>query len=149
MGYTNLLQDTSLSDWQQVIDLNLTSIFQCVQGILPTMRRRGQGVIVNVSSVAAQNAFPEWGAYSVSKAGLVAFSKILAAEERANGIRVTIVTPGAVNTSIWDTQTVQADFDRTAMLTPDLVANAILQAILLPAGAVIEEMTITPSAGTL
>lgn len=149
IGYTNLLKDTSLSDWQQVMDLNLTSLFQCVQGILPTMRQRGRGVIVNVSSIAAQNAFPEWGAYSVSKAGLVAFSKILAAEERANGIRVTIITPGAVNTPIWDSQTVQADFERSAMLTPDLVANGILQAILLPEGAVIEEMTITPSVGTL
>ncbi|MGK7934041.1 MAG: SDR family oxidoreductase [Microcystaceae cyanobacterium] len=149
MGYTNLLQNTSLSDWQNVMDLNLTSIFQCVQGVLPTMRQRGQGMIVNVSSVATQNAFPEWGAYSISKVGLVTLSKILAAEERANGIRVTIITPGAVNTPIWDTQTVQADFDRSVMLTPDLVAKAILHAILLPAEAVIEEMTITPSAGTL
>ncbi len=149
MGYTNLLRETSLSDWQQVIDLNLTSVFQCVQGILPQMRDRQKGTIINVASIAAMQPFPSWGAYCVSKAGLVSFSKVLGAEERENGIRVVTIAPGAVNTPIWDTDTVQADFDRAAMLTPDLVAQTILQAALLPAEAVIEEMTILPSAGTL
>lgn len=149
MGYTNLLQNTLLKDWQQVIDLNLTSVFQCTQGILPSMRQKGKGIIVNISSIAAKTVFPEWGAYSVSKAGLVAFSKVLAAEERANGIRVAIIASGAVNTPIWDSNTIQADFDRSMMLTPDIVAQAILQAILLPETAVIEEMILAPSAGTL
>jgi short-subunit dehydrogenase len=149
MGYTNLLRETPLADWQQVIDLNLTSVFQCVQGVLPQMRERGQGTIINVASIAATQAFPGWGAYSVSKAALLSFSKVLGAEERSNGIRVMTILPGAVNTPIWDTSTVQADFDRTAMLTPDVVAQTILQAALLPAEAVIEEMTILPSAGTL
>ena len=57
MGYTNPLADTPLSDWQRVIDLNLTSVYQCVQGILPAMRQQGGGMIVNVSSIAADNFF--------------------------------------------------------------------------------------------
>ncbi|MEA5535403.1 SDR family oxidoreductase [Crocosphaera sp. XPORK-15E] len=149
MGYTNLLRETSLSDWQRVIDLNLTSVFQCVQGVLPQMRDRSQGIIINVASIAATQPFAGWGAYCVSKAGLVSFSKVLAAEERSHGIRVVTILPGAVNTPIWDTETVQADFDRTAMLKPELVAQTILQAALLPAEAVMEEITILPSAGTL
>jgi NADP-dependent 3-hydroxy acid dehydrogenase YdfG len=149
IGYTNPISDTPLVDWQQALDLNLTSVFQCVQGILPGMRDRRRGTIINVISIAAQTAFPGWGAYCVSKAGLLAFSKVLAAEERSNGIRVVSISPGAVNTPIWDTQTVNADFDRSAMLTPETVAQLILQATLLPAEAVIEEMTIMPSAGTL
>ena len=149
MGYTNLLRETPLADWQQVINLNLTSVFQCVQGVLPRMRERKQGTIINVASIAATQAFPEWGAYSVSKAALLSFSKVLATEERSHGIRVMTVSPGAVNTPIWDTDTVQADFERSAMLTPDLVAQTILQAALLPAEAVIEDLTILPSAGTL
>ena len=149
MGYTNSLSDTPLSDWQRVIDLNLTSVYQCVQGILPAMRQQGGGMIVNVSSIAADNFFPDWGAYSVSKAGLVAFSRILALEERANAIRITIIIPGAVNTPIWDSDSVKADFDRSAMLTPDIIAEAILQAVLLPKQAVVETMTIMPSAGAL
>lgn len=149
MGYTNALAETSLPDWQQTLDLNLTSVFQCVRGVLPQMRDRAKGTIINVASIAARIPFPDWGAYCVSKAGLVAFSKVLAAEERANGIRVTIVSPGAVNTPIWDTETVRADFDRTAMLTPDTIAQTILQAVLLPPEAVIEEMTVMPNAGAL
>ena len=149
MGYTNSLENTSLTDWQQVIDLNLTSIFQCVQGILPSMRKRGKGTIINLASIAASNAFPEWGAYSVSKAGVIALTKTLAVEERANGIRAVIISPGAVNTPIWDTDTVQADFNREAMLTPEIVAQSILHAVLLPPQAVIEEMTVMPSGGAL
>ncbi len=149
MGYTNLLGETSLADWQQVMNLNLTSVFQCVQGVLPQMREQKKGTIINVASIAATQVFPEWGAYCVSKAALLSFSKVLAAEERSHGIRVMTVSPGAVNTSIWDTDTVQADFDRSAMLTPELVAQTILQAVLLPAEAVIEDLTILSSAGTL
>ena len=139
----------SLSDWQQVIDLNLNSVFQCVQGVLPQMRDRTRGTIINVGSIAATQPLPGWGAYCVSKAGLVSFSKVLAAEERSHGIRVVTIVPGAVNTPIWDTKTVQANFDRAVMLSPELVAQTILQAALLPAEAVIEEITISPIAGTL
>ena len=149
MGYTNSLEDTSLADWQQVLNLNLTSVFQCIQGILPQMRGRDWGTIVNVASIAAYNAFPNWGAYGVSKAALVALSKALAVEERANGIRVVTISPGSVNTPIWDTDTVQADFNRQAMLTPEIVAQSILHTVLLPPQAVVEEMTIMPSGGAL
>ncbi|GAB4541761.1 MAG: SDR family oxidoreductase [Pleurocapsa sp.] len=149
MGYTNSLAQTPLTDWQQVLELNVTSVFQCIQGILPQMRDRGTGTIVNVASIAAYNAFPDWGAYSVSKAALVALSKTLAVEERANGIRVVVISPGAVNTPIWDTKTVQADFNREAMLTPEIVAQSILHTILLPRQAVVEEMTVMPSGGAL
>jgi NADP-dependent 3-hydroxy acid dehydrogenase YdfG len=149
IGYTNPLRKTSLTDWQQVIDLNLTSVFQCIQGILPQMRDRRRGTIVNIASIAANNSFPDWGAYSVSKAALIALAKTLAVEERANGIRVVNISPGAVNTSLWDTETVQADFEREAMLTPEIVAQSILYTVLLPAQAVVEEMIVMPSGGSL
>lgn len=149
MAYTGELSTMPLADWQQVIDLNLTSVFQCIQAVLPGMRQRRQGTIINVSSIAANHAFSGWGAYSVSKAGLVSLSKVLAAEERAHGIRIVTVSPGSVNTPLWDTETVQADFDRSHMLTPELVAQSILHAALLPSHAVIEELTIMPSAGAL
>lgn len=149
IGYTGSLTETSLSDWQQVIDLNLTSVFQCILGVLPTMRDQHRGTIINVASIAGQNPFPGWGAYSVSKAGLIALSKTLAAEERDQGIRVVTVCPGAVNTPLWDTDTVQADFNRSAMLTPEIVAQSILHTVLLPEQAVIESVTLMSSAGTL
>jgi short-subunit dehydrogenase len=149
IGYTNLLRETSLSDWQQVIQLNLTSVFQCVLGVLPQMRAHKKGMIINVSSIAGKTPFPNWGVYSISKAGLIAFSKTLAMEEREQGIRVVTICPGAVNTPIWETETVKANFNRNAMLTPDLVAESILHCVMLPPQAVIEEIMIMPSAGTL
>ncbi len=149
MGYTGLLMDTPLADWQQVMDLNLTSIFQSIQAILPSLRQQQRGTIVNVTSIAGKQPFPGWGAYSVSKAGLIALSKTLAAEERSNGIRVVVICPGAVNTPIWDTDTVAVELDRTAMLTPEIVAQSILHAVLMSEAAVIESITLMPSAGVL
>ncbi|HSM84180.1 MAG TPA: SDR family oxidoreductase [Nodosilinea sp.] len=149
MGYTGALATMPLADWQRVMDLNVTSVFQCLQAVVPVLRASGGGTIVNVASVAARSAFPDWGAYTVSKAAIVALSRVLAVEERAHGIRVVTVSPGAVNTPIWDTDTVQADFDRTAMLSPAVVAQTILHTILLPPGAVIEDLTLMPAGGAL
>jgi NADP-dependent 3-hydroxy acid dehydrogenase YdfG len=149
MGYTASLSETPLSDWQKVIDLNLTSAFQCIMGVLPGMRDRQKGTIVNVASIAAKQAFPQWGAYSVSKAGLVALSQTLAQEERPHGIRVTVICPGAVNTELWNQPTVDANLDRSKMLTPEIVARTIVHAALLPPQAVIDELTLMPSAGAL
>jgi short-subunit dehydrogenase len=148
MGGTGDLLTLSLEDWQQMISLNLTSVLQCIQGVLPGMRDRQNGMIINIASIAAHQAFPGWGAYSVSKAGLLCLSKVLAAEERSHGIRVVTVSPGAVNTPIWDADTMP-DFDRSAMLTPELIAQSILHTALLPPQAVIEELIVTPSAGAL
>jgi len=162
MAYTGVLGDMPLEDWQQVMTLNVTSVFQVVQAVLPGMRSLSEGgsgsdseddseggVIVNIASIAAQQSFPEWGAYGVSKSALVALSGAIAAEEADNGIRVVTISPGSVNTEIWDTDTVQADFDRSAMLTADTVAQTILHAALLPPNAVIPHLTITPSQGAL
>jgi short-subunit dehydrogenase len=149
IGYTNPLSETPLSDWQRVIDLNLTSAFQCILGILPAMRQQQRGIIINVASIAGQQPFPTWGAYNVSKAGLIALSKTLAQEERSHGIRVVTICPGAVNTSLWDTDTVQVDLNRSAMLTPEIVAQSILHTVMLPEQAVIESVTLMPNAGTL
>lgn len=149
IGYTGNLSDTPLEDWQQVINVNLTGVFQCMMGILPGMRQQGQGTIINIASIAAKQAFAGWGAYCVSKAGLLSLSQTLAQEERANGIRVMAICPGSVNTEIWDTPTVKANFDRSQMLTPEIVAETILHTVLLPQEAVIEELTIMSNAGVL
>lgn len=149
IGYTANLSDTPLEDWQRVIDLNITSVFQCMMAIVPGMRQRGKGTIINIASIAAKQAFAGWGAYCVSKAGLLALSQTLAQEERVHGIRVTAICPGAVNTEIWDTETVNVNFDRTKMLTPEIVAQIILHTVLLPQEAVIEELTLMSNAGVL
>lgn len=149
IAYTKLIREMPLADWQKIINLNLLSVIECTLGVLPQMRERKQGTIINIGSIAVNNPFPEWGAYAISKAALITFSQCLAAEERTNGLRVTNIVPGAVNTSLWDSETVNADLNRSAMLTPEIIAQTILQAALLPNTAVIETMTITPSLGIL
>ena len=146
IGYIGTLSQTPLADWLMVINLNLTSVFQCIVGILPTMRSRG-GTIINIASIAGKQPFPGWGAYSVSKAGLIALSKTVAAEERDRQIRVTAICPGSVDTELWDK--LESNFDRKAMLTPHIVAQSVLHTALLPKSAVIDELTLMPSAGSL
>lgn len=149
MGYTGNLAEMPLAAWQQLMDLNLTSVFLTMQAIVPGMRVQGRGTIINVASIAAHNAFPTWGAYSASKAALVTLGRVLGAEESEHGIRVMTVSPGAVNTPLWDTETVQADFERSQMLTPAIVAQTILNAVQLPDFAAIDEVTLMPSGGAL
>ncbi|WP_404787548.1 SDR family oxidoreductase [Altericista sp. CCNU0014] len=148
MGYTGGLLETSLADWQQVIDLNLTSPLQCIQAVLPQMRSRRSGTIINVISIAGRQTFPSWGAYCASKFGLMGMTKTLAQEERSYGIRVVALCPGAVDTPLWDTPTVNADFDRSLMLTPEDVADAIVHAALLPQHVVLDELVLMPNSGT-
>jgi len=149
MGYTGQLGDMALADWQRVMALNVTSVFQVMQAVLPSMRQRAEGTIVNVASIAAQQSFENWGAYGVSKAALVALSDAVRGEEAAHGIRIVTISPGAVNTPIWDTDTVQAEFDRSAMLDAQTVAQTILHSVLLPSNALVSSITLTPAGGAL
>jgi short-subunit dehydrogenase len=147
MGYTATTTETPLSDWQRVLDLNLTAAFLAIQAVLPGMRQMGRGTIINVVSIAGKQAFPGWSAYCASKFGLLGLSHAVAQEERSHGIRVTAFCPGSVNTPIWDTPTVRADFDRSRMLQVDEVAESLVQIALMSPSAVVEEIVLMPAAG--
>ena len=147
-AYTGSLAEMPIERWQWLIQLNLTSVFQVCQAVLPGMRQRG-GQIINVSSHAARNAFPDWGAYCTSKAALASFSRCLAEEERQHGIRVSTLTLGAVNTPLWDSETVHSSFDRRAMLSPERVAEALLSLAQHPSSQIVEDAPLMPAAGVL
>jgi short-subunit dehydrogenase len=147
MGYTKPLLETSIQEWQQVLDLNLTAIFALTQSVVRRMVERREGLVVNLCSIAAQRTFPNWGAYSASKFALLALSRTLAQEVRSSGVRVTALCPGAVDTPLWDS--LDAGFDRTQMLSPETVAQWIVQTLALPSQAVLEEAILMPSAGAL
>ena len=146
---TASLSDMPLAQWQWLVQLNLTSVFQVCQAVLPALRQGPGGLIINVSSHAARQAFPDWGAYCVSKAALASFSRCLAEEERAHGIRVSTLTLGAVNTPLWDSETVHSSFDRRAMLCADTAAEALLYLANQPPSQVVEDLTLMPTAGAL
>jgi short-subunit dehydrogenase len=148
-AYTGGLAEMPLDHWQALLQLNLTAVFQVCQAVLPLFRAAGEGLIINVSSHAAHKTFPDWGAYATTKAAKACFSRHLAAEERAHGIRVSTLTLGAVNTPLWDTETVHSDFDRRAMLEAGRVADALLVLAQQPANQVVEDLTLMPAAGAL
>lgn len=145
-AYTGDLLAMPLERWQWLMQLNVTSVMQVCAAVVPAMRATG-GLVINVNSHAARNAFPQWGAYCVSKAALASFTRCLAEEERAHGIRACTLTLGAVNTPLWDAETVQSDFDRRAMLSVDQAAETLLNLAEQPVNQVIEDLTLMPAAG--
>ncbi|MFM8525375.1 MAG: SDR family oxidoreductase [Cyanobacteriota bacterium] len=148
-AYTGSLVDMSLDRWQWLIQLNVTSVLQVCRAVVPLMRLAGGGRIINVSSHAANHAFPSWGAYCISKAALASFSRCLAVEERQHGIQVSTLTLGAVNTPLWDSETVDSSFDRRAMLDASRAAEALLYLAQQPSTQVVEDLTLMPAAGVL
>ena len=136
----------SLDEWQSIIQVNLTSIFQICNSIIPKMRING-GLIINVSSHASTNAFAQWGAYCVSKSALAMLTKCIREEERSNLIRACTITLGSVNTPLWDSETINAGFDRSAMLSAESVAKTIFFIAERPERELIEDLTLMPSGG--
>ena len=110
------------------------------------MRKNG-GLVINVSSHASYNAFPQWGAYCVSKSALAMFTKCLREEERSNSIRACTITVGSVNTPLWDSESINADFDRNSMLSSSEVSDTILYMAQQPQSQLIEDLTLMPSGG--
>ena len=110
------------------------------------MRKNG-GLIINVSSHASYNAFPQWGAYCVSKSALAMFTKCLREEERSNSIRACTITLGSVNTPLWDSESINSDFDRSSMLSSTNVSNTILYMAEQPVSQAIEDLTLMPAGG--
>ncbi len=145
-AYTGDLLAMPFEHWQWLLQLNLTSVMQVCSAVVPSMRSQG-GLVINVSSHAARNAFPQWGAYCITKAALASFTRCLAEEERGHGIRACTLTLGAVNTPLWDAETVQSDFDRRAMLSVDQAAEALVNLAEQPSNQVIEDLTLMPAAG--
>jgi len=87
--------------WRRVLDVDLTGVFLCARAVIPGMRARDRGRIVNVASIAGKEGNPNASAYSCAKAGVIALTKSLGKELAATAIRVNCVTPAAVKTDIF------------------------------------------------
>lgn len=92
------IADMMPETWHQVIDTNLTGVFYCCSTAIPHLKASGGGWIINISSLAGKNAFVGGGAYCASKAALNQFSEALMQEVRYDGIRVSCIMPGSVDT---------------------------------------------------
>ena len=96
--------------WQQVIDINLTGVFNCCRAVVPHMIRQNYGRIVNTASIAGKEGNPSASAYSASKAGVIALTKSLGKELAGHDIAVNCITPAAAQTKILE-QCTQAHID--------------------------------------
>ena len=139
--------DSAPSEWDEMMAVNLRGVYLTCRAALPPMIKQRRGTIINVVSVAAQRVIPGCAAYAASKHGVLGFTRVLAEEMRAHGVRVAALLPGAVDTPLWDR--IPNPADRARMLRPEDVAEAAVLMASLPASASLEELTLLPAAGIL
>ena len=133
-------------DWDRLIAINATGAFNCVFSALPQMRKRGGGLIVNISSIAGKRAMKLGGSgYCAAKFAMSAMGTTIGLEERKNGIHVTNVYPGEVNTPILaDRPTPVPPEKLVQMLMPEDIASLVVTIAKLPHRALVPELVITP-----
>lgn len=136
--------DLTLDDWDATMATNLRSLYLVTREVLPGMRARRSGFIVNVASLAGKNAFAGGTAYVASKHAVLGFSKTLMLEVRKEGVRVMAICPGSVDTPLMTGQAVLTP-NMDSILKPDDVAQAILHALAMPARALVSEIDLRPA----
>jgi NAD(P)-dependent dehydrogenase (short-subunit alcohol dehydrogenase family) len=134
-------------NWHLLLGANLHGAFYCMYAMLPQMRERRDGLIININSISGKRSNPLGGlAYNAAKFGLRGLAMGLAAEEKDNGIRVCNIYPGEVNTPILEARPTPVDEERRrAMLQAEDVASAVLFLATLPPRVSIPELVITPA----
>ncbi len=140
--------DTSPEHFDRLLALNLSVPFRLVHAFLPGMRERGRGHIVTLGSIADHVAFPGNGAYAASKFGLRGLHEVLRAELAGTGVRTTLLSPGAVDTTLWDElvpETRSSFPTADAMLTTANVADVVVFAITRPLRVSVDEIRLSSS----
>ena len=117
------VETMSPDDFRAVLETNLFGVFYCCHEAIPLMKERKGGYIINISSLAGTNAHPEMAAYNASKFGLNGFSEALMQEVRHDGIKVSYIMPGSVNTEFGDEA---PDESKSWQLTPADIARVVI-----------------------
>lgn len=139
VGVFRSVADMSPEEWHRVIDLNLNGAFYCSREALERFRNANGGYIINVSSLAGKNAFAGGAAYNASKAGLNAFSEAMMLDHRYDGVRVTYIMPGSVDTGFG--QRGGADWK----IAPEDVADVVVALLAMPARTTVSRVEMRPS----
>ena len=136
--------ELTLDEWDATMATNLRSLFLVTQAVLPGMRERRRGSIVNISSLAGRNGFAGGTAYTASKHAVLGFSRSLMLEVRTDNVRVIAICPGSVDTPLMRTQTAFAT-RLEKILQPEDVADTVLAALALPERAMVSELDVRPT----
>jgi NAD(P)-dependent dehydrogenase (short-subunit alcohol dehydrogenase family) len=145
------LESTSATELELQLATNIKAPFAVAKGFLPAMRNAGRGTFITVGSVADHIGFPENAAYAASKYGLRGLHETLLAEYKDSGVRLTLVSPGATDTAVWDPfnpDQRKGFMPRAGMLRPADVAEAILFVANRPAHVQIDWLRLGPSGVT-
>ncbi|MBI3803087.1 MAG: SDR family oxidoreductase [Nitrospirae bacterium] len=129
LGVTPLrtLLDTECEEFQQVLETNLLGPFRLTKAILPTMLLQGGGLVINISSDAAESAYPGWGAYGSSKAALAHLSRIWDEELKTHRVRFFAIDPGEIDTPMHAAALPEAD--PATLRSPKAAALLLLEPI--------------------
>jgi short-subunit dehydrogenase len=130
---------------ENMLNVNLLSAYNITRVLLPSMMKRKSGHIFNISSIAALQAYPNGGSYSISKFALTGFSKNLRDELKPYSIKVTCIYPGAVYTDSWAGSGVEPG----RIMKASDIASTVVQISKLSPQALVEELVIRPLAGDL
>ncbi|MDD5596834.1 MAG: SDR family oxidoreductase [Victivallaceae bacterium] len=130
MGIFKPLAETSLDEWNQVINTNLTGAFLCARSAFEIMKRNGGGIIVNIASVVGIKGYPNQGAYTAGKHGLVGLTKVLAEEGREFQIKAHVICPGGVATEM--VRQSRPDLNPEEIIQPEDVADLLEYLVKLP-----------------
>ena len=137
------VEDMSGDEFRQTLETNLFGVFYACHHAIPLIRARGGGYIINISSLAGQNAHARMAAYNASKFGLNGFSEALMQEVRHDGIKVSYICPGSVNTDFGGDS---ASEDKAWQLQPADIADVVLDLLRFPKRALPSKIEIRPSA---
>jgi 3-oxoacyl-[acyl-carrier protein] reductase len=134
------IQELTLEEWRNMIDLNLSGVFYCCHYALPLLRKRDAGYIIQISSLAGINAFAGGAAYNASKFGLNGFSEAIMQDLRYENIRVSYIMPGSVETG-FSPDSAPADWK----IAPEDVAEVVLNLLRMPNRTLVSRVEIRPS----
>jgi NAD(P)-dependent dehydrogenase (short-subunit alcohol dehydrogenase family) len=123
IGLFGAVEEMTPDDFRAVVETNLLGVYYCCHEAIPLMKKRGGGYIINISSLAGANPHPNMAAYNASKFGLNGFSEALMQEVRHDGIKVSYVMPGSVNTEFGGEETSEA---KSWQLQPEDVAQVVM-----------------------
>ena len=140
-------RNVSVESWNQIVAVNLSGMFYCCQAVLPSMREKKEGLVINISSWAGRYASTLTGpGYNATKHAVVALTESINMEECAHGIRATSILPGEVATPILEKRPVPPTPEvRARMLQPDDLGATILFVATLPARVCVNELIISPT----
>lgn len=139
--------DVAPADWSRVFEVNVNGTYHCIRAVLPGMRQRGGGLIVNIASWAGRFTSGKAGpAYNAAKSAVLALTQSLNMEEHRHGIRACALSPGETATPIMAKRAVPPTPEQMArMLQPQDVAAALLMVACMPPRACVNEVVISPT----